>query len=97
MWSTCHVFQDAVLLAKLRAELDSLLIEGTVQRLRIDNVDLIELPTLQSVYSNTIRLYLCAYRMRYTDHGDVQLNGWLFPKGSTIMVTIELAHTDTRV
>ena len=56
-----------------------------------------ELPILKAVYSETLRLYVQAYVMRYTDHEDVQLDGWLIPKCSTIMVATGLAHRNPRV
>lgn len=58
---------------------------------------LLRQPLLQSVYSETLRLYIRVFITRYPTRSDLRINDWLFPKNKVILVSTDPAHFDSTV
>lgn len=58
---------------------------------------LLRQPLLQSVYSETLRLYVRVFITRCPDRSDLRINDWLFPKNKVILVSTDPAHLDSTV
>lgn len=94
MWATLEIFRDPALLSEVRSLLKSSFDATAFSEIRFDVEKLLKLPLLQSIYSETLRLRVQAYMMRYTDREDLQINEWLFPKQNVILISTVPAHTD---
>ena len=58
---------------------------------------LLSRPLLQSVYSETLRLYVRVFITRCPERCDLRINNWLFPKNKVILVSTDPAHLDPTV
>ena len=94
MWATLETFKDTALLTRVRAELDAVFDSTSILTASFSVQFLQTLPLLQSIYAETLRLYVRAYIARYTDRASLLLQKWLFPKKSIIMVSTYPAHMD---
>lgn len=62
-----------------------------------DMDSLLQKPILQSVYAETLRLYIHGYLVRHSERSDLTANDWYFPKKSLIVVSTDAAHSDSQV
>jgi cytochrome P450 len=53
-----------------------------------------QIPLLQSIWAETMRLRVHIFNTRNTQNQEVNVNNWLIPRNSTIFLTSTLAHMD---
>lgn len=58
---------------------------------------LLRQPLLQSVYGETLRLYVRVFITRCPERSDLRISNWLFPKNKVILVSSDPAHLDSTV
>lgn len=97
MWSTLETFKHASLLTRARAELEVSFSPAALSDANFSSQILVTLPLLQSIYAETLRLRVRAYAARYTDQSELQLNEWIFPKNSVLLVATTPSHMDSAV
>ena len=87
---TLKAFRDATESAKVaRPNTDSLE--------QFDIARLVEIPYLQSVYAETLRLRVANIILRNTPSKDVAINRWLVPRGSIVAAMSYITHRDSNV
>lgn len=89
-----ETFRDPSLLHRVRSELKSTFDAAAISRVEFDVDKLLKSPLLQSIYSETLRLRIQMYIMRYTDRNELRLHQWIFPKNSVVLVSTTTAQTD---
>ncbi|MCJ1432276.1 hypothetical protein MMC27_001632 [Xylographa pallens] len=94
-WMLVEVVRDPSLLSRVRGELSNCVSDS----FRSDSFDfdiprLCEQPLLQSVYAEVLRLYTAVMIVRSTEHTDVTIGNWNFPKHSLIAISSQVAHMD---
>lgn len=89
MW---HIFQDRPLLDRLRADLQKQL--GAVSVRNADIKQLLDIPLLQAIYAETLRLYTKIYVVVSSPQSDVPLGRWKLPKGSVGLLNSSISHQD---
>lgn len=93
MWVILHIHKNPTLRSSIRAEFED---AGLQKHIREDEVKtLITLPRLQGVYAECLRLYDQGFLPRQTTR-EIQVNGWKFPKNSTIIVSTDVAQLDKK-
>ncbi|TVY20830.1 Angelicin synthase [Lachnellula arida] len=91
MWVVLEIHKEPILRSTIRTELKQ---EGLLGDIQSDDIQkVLNLPRLQSVYAECLRLYTQAVVPRETAQ-KVQINGWEFPKGSTIVISTDVAQLD---
>ncbi|KAK0616091.1 cytochrome P450 [Bombardia bombarda] len=90
-----HIFQDRVLLQRLRDEIEAHFEPGSDALLdRADPKDLLKLPLLSAIYAETLRLHVKVFFMASSPHDNVSLGKWKLPKGGIALVNSSISHTD---
>lgn len=89
-----ETFRDPSLLHRVRSELKMTFDAAAISRVEFDVDKLLKAPLSQSIYSETLRLRIQMYIMRYTDRNELRLNQWIFPKNSIVLVSTTTAQTD---
>ena len=97
MWQLWDVFRDESVLARVRADIQPALSTDGGNGHRLDIEQLKNRPLLQSVYSESLRLNSTIYCSRYTGDKEVQVNEWVFPKNSILLIPTHSAHQDETV
>jgi cytochrome P450 len=93
MWVVLEIHKDQSLRSKIRTELKENNLLGDIQ---VDDIKtILTLPRLQSVYAEALRLYDQVLLPRETTE-EVQVNGWKFPKKSTIVICSYEAQSDAQ-
>ena len=92
-----ETFRDPILLSRVRSELEGSFDAVEISNAQFDIDKLLRGPLLQSIYSETLRLRIQMYIMRYTDREELRLNQWLFPKQSIVLVSTVPAQMDENV
>lgn len=92
IWTIIEVFRDKNLLSRVRAELKKADLENIDLVSDIDK--LLSLPLLQSIHAEILRLRTQVQAVFDSEREDIRINEWVFPKGSTLLVTTEVAHQD---
>lgn len=92
IWTILEVFRDKSLLARVRAELQAANLTG--MKLRDKTEQLSSLPLLQSIYAEVLRLRVELQSVFYSEHEEIQINQWRFPRKSVILAPIGPAHRD---
>ena len=97
-WSVVHIIQDTSLLTRVRQEVTACL-DVSVSRALKFNIDaLCHNPLLQSIWYETLRLYVALFIVRGSDHDDFFLdNGHCVSKGQMIVLDTYTAHHDTAI
>lgn len=94
MWEIFATFKDKLLLSRVRSELEETFDATTLANMTYDVEKFKDLHLLQSVYAETLRLRISAYAARYTEREDLQINQWLFPRKSALIVSTVVAQMD---
>lgn len=94
MWHVYATFQDPSLLSRVRSELATTFGKAPLFEMAYEEQKFKDLHLLQSVYAETLRLRIHAYSARYTEDDHLQINEWLYPKHSAILVSTVPAHMD---
>ena len=92
-----ETFRDPTLLSRVRSVLKASFNATEIYNVQFDIDKLLKAPLLQSIYSETLRLRIQMYIMRYTDRDELRLNQWLFPKKSIVLVSTVPAQMDESV
>lgn len=92
VWTIVEIFKDESLLSRVRMELKKANFESFTTKDTIDK--LLLLPLLQSIYAEVLRLRVEVQQVLGSDHEDIQLTQWRFPKKSLILVPTLPAHMD---
>jgi cytochrome P450 len=90
IWTIIEIFSDATLLSRVRAELRAADFQSFTTNAAVDK--LISLPLLQSIYSEVLRLRVEVQHVLYSNHDEIQLNEYRFPRRQIIMVPSGPAH-----
>jgi cytochrome P450 len=92
IWMIIEIFRDPNLLARIRAELN------TVQESPEDHCrwieELMTLPLLQSVYAEVLRLRTDVQTVFRNNRDDIRINEWVIPKKNLLLVPTRPAHRD---
>ncbi|KAI1878967.1 hypothetical protein JX265_003144 [Neoarthrinium moseri] len=96
-WAVYEIFRDPELLARVRAEVDACVLESADGCIRFDIGRLLQLPVLQAVYAETLRLRMHVYIIRMPDRVDMNIRGWIIPKQKFIVTPTTVAHMDSEV
>lgn len=95
-----HVFSDTLLLADLRAELESIiLIDGSDTRLLIFDIAILKEKSLLllSTFQEVLRVYTRGASSRLVMEDTVLNNQYLLKKGAILMMPQSVIHSDTSV
>ncbi|KAL4934894.1 hypothetical protein BDV06DRAFT_234963 [Aspergillus oleicola] len=88
-----HIFSDAELLSRVRASL-----HGTNPVAVFSDMDkLLRNDLLQSIYAETLRLYVQSYITRCSAHAPAEVGAWCLPQNEVGMVSSFVAHMDENV
>lgn len=90
-----HIFQDPVLLSRVRSEIEETL--GQHDSLRIDYSHLRRMPLLSSIQAEVLRLYVDVLLIFSSPHEDVSLGKWRLPKGQKALVSTSISHRDGNI
>ena len=91
-----EVFRDLDLLQRIRNEVDSCRRTSVSAELGFDIAQLSANPLLQSVYAETLRLYVSTSIIRSPEDGDLHIKGWVVPKRALVMIPSYVVHRDRR-
>ncbi|KAF2444073.1 cytochrome P450 [Karstenula rhodostoma CBS 690.94] len=93
-WTALEVFKDADLLDAVRTEVESCRVPG--ETMEFDTDALLRQPVLQAVYAEVLRLRGHGMFVLKANH-DVNIQGWMIPKGSLVLASSTPAHMDSEV
>lgn len=88
MFATVHIFQEHELLARVRRSVDH------VECVPENTKEIVKTPILESVYLETLRLYVKSYFLTTSPLADINLPKWHIPKGKMIFVNSGISHMD---
>ena len=91
-WLVLEVFRDPSLLAKVRKEAEGCLVASQSVYPSFDLPSLCSRPLLQSIYTETLRLYVSTSMIRSPENADIKLGTWIIPKGALIMIPSFFVH-----
>ncbi|KAF7951339.1 hypothetical protein EAE96_006655 [Botrytis aclada] len=97
VWAIIEIFKDPALLSRVRKELQ----EASFDPESLASPEFIhkpiQIPLLQSIYAEVIRLHVEVQHVLYSHHSPVYVNQWIFPKKTPILVPCGPAHHDVNV
>ncbi|MCJ1383803.1 hypothetical protein MMC17_006917 [Xylographa soralifera] len=91
-WLVLEVFRNPSLLAKVRQEVERCLVTSQSVYPSFDLPRLCSRPLLQSIYTETLRLYVSTSIIRSPENADIKLGAWIIPKGTLIMIPSFVVH-----
>ncbi|KAI9644636.1 hypothetical protein NHQ30_006660 [Ciborinia camelliae] len=92
VWAIIETFKDPVLLSRVRKELDEVSFDPNSFASPHDTEILIQIPLLQSIYAEVLRLHVEIQHVLYSHHSPVHVNQWIFPRKTPILVPCGPAH-----
>lgn len=92
IWAIIEIFREKLLLSRVRAELQVANLTGMGFRDKTER--LLSLPLLQSIYAELLRLRVELQSVFYSEHEEIQINEWRFPRKSVVIAPIGSAHRD---
>jgi len=92
-WCLFEIIKDPALLRQVREEITTALTTDESGNRAIDNKALVNLPLLQSIFTEAIRLHFSINITREVV-GPVQIEGHELEKGSILQVSTEIVHYD---
>lgn len=95
IWTLIEIFKSAVLVSRVREELEKASFASFQSPQDIDK--LIQLPLLQSIYAEVLRLHTEVQHVLYSHHSNINIDQWSFPRKTWVLVPCRSAHMDTRV
>lgn len=95
MMAAIHVIQDNALLKRVRQELDDSFIGKQISD--IDTKSLSRCHLLNSIYAETLRLYITVFVPIIPLHGQLSVGRWRVPKGSLGAVNAAISHMDENI
>jgi cytochrome P450 len=97
MWTMIELAQDPTLFQAIREEvLTTMSTDPSTGARSIDTQQLMGLPLLQSVFSETLRLHMSFNVMRQVKE-PITMDGYTLPKGSMLQAPMQIAHLDPAV
>lgn len=88
MFATVHIFKERGLLKRIRHTVDDRdSLESNMQ-------DMIKEPLLQSIYMETLRVYVKSYFLTTSPLADINVGRWHVPKDKMILVNSGISHMD---
>ncbi|TGO26125.1 hypothetical protein BPAE_0066g00510 [Botrytis paeoniae] len=97
VWAVIEIFKDPALLSRVRKELQEASFDPESLASPQFIHKLIQIPLLQSIYAEVIRLHVEVQHVLYSHHSPVCVNQWIFPKKTPILVPCGPAHHDAKV
>ena len=88
-WMALHTLMDPSLTERVRKEVETCILPsegGAKDRPRFDFVKLTASPLLQSIYAETLRLYIANLVTRTPIGSDMRIGRWRFPQGRIIFL-----------
>ncbi|KAL5465261.1 hypothetical protein PMIN06_000742 [Paraphaeosphaeria minitans] len=94
-WAVQEIFHDPILLERVRSRLPrarsvanvtSLLSQAQIRE------EICADPLMQSIYTEILRLRVCAFVVRRFPHDSVDLHGWRVPRDQICLVSTHIAH-----
>ena len=88
-WMALHTLMDPALTQRVRKEVDACVLpsaDGTMSQPRFDFTKLTASPLLQSIYAETLRLYIANLVTRTPIGSDLRVGRWSFPKDRIIFL-----------
>jgi len=95
LWSIIEVFKDEQLLCRVRKEIERIDFQAIAKDKETEK--LANIPLLQSIYSELLRLRVEVQTIFSSEKEDIHLNEWRIPRGSLIVVPAGDAHRDPKV
>lgn len=95
-WLVIDVFRHPEILAEVRREAASCIIDMQDGTPKFDMERLIRLPWVQAVYAENLRLRIHGAILRKSPE-NVNLNGWMIPKNDIIVTCSTTAHMNPKV
>ncbi|KAM0911310.1 hypothetical protein ACQ4PT_013575 [Festuca glaucescens] len=92
-WAMAELLQDQRIMTKLQQELRTVLGSKT----HVEYSDINQLPYLQAVVKETLRLHAVVPLVPNKAEATVELQGYTIPKGSTVLVNLWAIHHDPEV
>lgn len=89
-----EIHRDPKLLASVRDEVDACARECGNGRIQFDIEQLLRLPVLQAVYTETLRLRMHFYIIRMPDKTEMNIRGCVIPRQKVIVTLTTVAHMD---
>lgn len=78
----------------MRAEVDACALRHEDGSIRFDVDQLLQLPILQAVYAETLRLRMHFYIIRMPDRVDMNIRDWIIPRQKVVVTSTTVAHMD---
>ncbi|CAE7194177.1 hypothetical protein P3342_009588 [Pyrenophora teres f. teres] len=94
MMTTLHLFKDTNLLSRVRTSLEDT-VSSDENGIEVAMDKLLSKDLLQSVYAETLRLYVQSYITRCSPHEDVPVGSWWLPRNEVSMVASYTSHMNT--
>jgi cytochrome P450 len=94
-WAVLEIFRNPALLEQVRSRLPDVRSVADVSSLLSiseNKESICADPLLQSIYTETLRLRVCAFIVRRFPHDSVDLHGWRVPRDQTCLVSTHPAH-----
>ncbi|KAF1941001.1 cytochrome P450 [Clathrospora elynae] len=92
-WFIYEIISSTPLLAEVRAEVSKAVIDNATSK--FDNSKLLSSPLLQSIYAETLRMYVAVMMVRETTK-ECHLGDWTVPKKQSLVVCSYTEHMDAR-
>ncbi|OTA53889.1 cytochrome P450 [Hypoxylon sp. EC38] len=94
-WTIFEIYRDPELLDSVRAEVDACALKDEDGCIRFDVDQLLQLPILQAIYAETLRLRMHFYIIRMPDRVDLNIRDWVIPRRKVIVTPTTVAHMDS--
>ena len=94
MMTALHLFKDVDLLARIRTSLEDT-VSCDKDGIEVAMDKLLSKDLLQSVYAESLRLYVQSYITRCSPHEDVRVGSWWLPRNEVSMVASYVSHMNT--
>ncbi|KAF2710377.1 cytochrome P450 [Pleomassaria siparia CBS 279.74] len=97
MMTALHIFKDEHLLSRIRGSIEDTVTHDNEAGFGVAMDKLLSKDLLQSVYAETLRLYVQSYITRCSPHEDVAVGRWWLPRNEVSMVSSYVSHMNTGV
>jgi cytochrome P450 len=92
-FAMAEILQDQQIMTKLQEELKRVI----VSKKHVEYSDINQLPYLQAVIKETLRMHPVAPMVPNKAEATVEIQGYIIPKGSTVLVNLWAIHHDPEV
>ncbi|KAF5859190.1 hypothetical protein ETB97_003203 [Aspergillus alliaceus] len=95
-WTVLEIFQDPILLAKVREEVKNCA-NDNAKTVVFDIDKLLQSTLLQSIYAEILRLRVHIFIVRAPTKYHLQIRDWFIPTAKALLMSSTPAHMDTNV